>query len=139
MNIVKKIASGYARALHSFALVLAVIGACFAFSFAIVYPLWLFATSEPQNYTKTICVLAIFALFLALIFRFKKSIISAETKQNKIALVKKSLIFVAKVLTLSAGLLFFCFFIIKGLYLAAIFCLVALVILYGILAFGTKK
>lgn len=100
---------------------------CVLFSFALVWPMWKFATSFSSAYT-IICLLIIFAGLLFLIIR---KIIHTP--------LRKAICFFIYFLTVSLGLFLSIFFLLAGKRFAALIVLIITTIIFILLKIINKK
>jgi len=125
--MIKNIAKGYRSLITSTVKILLLIAVCAGLGFAIVYPLWKWATVSPKSYTiACLCLLAAAAVFIAI-----KSFLRLGAK--------KWFVRIAKLITIFAGLGFIIFSVIRGNRIAAIAAIPAVFIIYGLLAIGFKE
>lgn len=125
--LIKKIARGYGNLFSSFLKVVLLAVICLGLGFLLVYPLWLFASSLPSAYTAFVMAL----ICLALLF----FVIMSIRKKGPV----RFLIRLAKLAIIAGGLFFCVHFVFSGNRLAALFVLLAVFVLYGLLAFGVRK
>ncbi|MBP5358383.1 MAG: hypothetical protein J6Y69_04265 [Treponema sp.] len=125
--MIKKIAKGYGNLFSSFLKIILLAVLCLGLGFLIVYPLWLFASSAPSAYT--ICMMVVIAL--ALVF-----LIVLSAKKLGIG---RFLIRIAKLVIVLGGIGLCVYFVFASNRIAALLVLIAVFVLYGLLAFGVKK
>ena len=138
--MLQKIISGYGKLLIAFLKVLALIALCAIFAFVLVLPLWKFATTSPQAYSITILVL--FAL--GILFFTGKSLrvyltAGFPTSEEKNKRIKRLLNIAGRFFVIISGLIGIVICILKESVVATWGILLLAIILYGVLAFGTKK
>ena len=125
--MIKKIAKGYGNLFSSFLKIIFLAVLCLGLGFLIVYPLWLFASSAPSAYT--VCMLVIIAL--AMVFLIVMS-------ARKLGFAR-FLIRIAKLVIVLGGIGLCVYFVFASNRIAALLVLIAVFILYGLLAFGVRK
>lgn len=125
--LIKKIAKGYGTLFSSFFKVVFLALLCLGLGFLIVYPLWLFASSAPSAYT--VCMLAVIAV--ALVFLVIMSIKKNGPFRLLVRLAKLAVIF--------GGIALCVHFVFSGNRVAALIVIIAVFVLYGLLAFGVRK
>jgi len=136
--MLKSILSGYRTLGGSLLKTGAVLGACVLFAFALVYPLWFFATSYPAVYTAAVFAAAalLACVFTALKIRaFFASSDKAERKRKAAAWALRA----AKAAVVIAGVCAAVALVFAGkraLSLGAVFVTAAL---YGVIAFGAQR
>ena len=124
--MLKKVLAGYKKSFFSFVKILIITALCTTLAFAIVFPLWKFATSMPKAYTY--CILTLLAL--AAIFLIAKAI-----KKNSLKTVLHTFL---NILTTAAGAVFCIFFIFIGYRFYALISLAVFLVIKGFLRFGIK-
>jgi hypothetical protein len=118
MNMIKQILSGYRKLFVGVAKVLALLAFCLLTGFALVWPLWYFAVNQPVLYTRTLLVLLLCAV-----------VVFAVRKKR----------FFVKALVLVLGTVGFVWAILAGAKVLAALAVLLTLLIYGILAYGTKK
>ena len=125
--LIKKIAKGYGNLFSSFFKILFLAVLCLGLGFLIVYPLWLFASSSPSAYT--VCMMVVIALALVyLLFMSARKLGFA-----------RFMIRIAKLVLVFGGIGLCVYFVFASNRMAALLVLIAVFVLYGLLAFGVKK
>lgn len=138
--MIQKIVAGYGKLFISFLKVLALVALCAIFAFVLVLPLWKFATTSPQAYSITILVL--FALgILFFIGKNLRVYLTAgfPTPKEKNKRIKRLLNIAGRFIIIISGLIGIVICILKESVIATWVILLLAIILYGVLAFGTKK
>ena len=125
--MIQNIAKGYKKLFDSAIKVILLLVACTALGAVIVWPLWKFATTLPQLYTATMLGVALCILLFLLVRHIKKNG------------AKKVLYRLAKIFVLIAGLCGCVALVLHGKRLFALPVLVAMIVLYGILSFGSER
>lgn len=129
-KILKSYGSGYGSIFSVIVTFAAIAGICALVSIAIVYPLWVLATTNPGLYT--VITLAGFGLCISF-FLIRKLIFSYKKNPQKlfISLLKK--------ITVIGGLVLI-FFLIGNYYkITALIVLLLIIIIYGFLAFYIQQ
>jgi hypothetical protein len=126
--VIKKILSGYAGLLKSFAMFLALMAVCLGVGFLVVFPLWKLAVSEPGAYT-VIFALAFGCLSFAL--AAKRMVLSYQRDRRRF------FISLARKMTILAGIATSVYLVLAWHRLAALAAFLAAAALYGYLAFAT--
>jgi len=126
--VIKKILSGYAGLLKSFAFFLALMAVCLGVGFLVVFPLWKLAVAEPGAYT---VIFAIAFGGLALALAGKRMVISYGRDRRRF------LLSLARKMTVLAGFSATIYLVLTWHRLAALITLLVAAALYGYLAFAT--
>lgn len=138
--MIQKIVAGYGKLFISFLKVLALIVLCAIFALALVLPLWKFATESPQVYSITVLVLfALGILFFTVKSLYTYLTAGFPTPEEKIKRIKRILNILGRFLVVISGLVGIIICILKESIIATWVILLLAIILYGVLAFGTKK
>ena len=138
--MIQKIVSGYGKLLLSFVKILALVGLCAVFAFVLVLPLWKFATVAPDLYS----ILIILLFVAGLAFFAGKSLQGGlcagfPTPQERKKRIKQLLNLTGRILVIFAGLCGIVVSILNESAVALWMVLLLTIIVYGVLAFGTKK
>lgn len=138
--MIQKIVSGYGKLLLSFVKILALVGLCAVFAFVLVLPLWKFATVAPDLYS----ILIILLFVAGLIFFAGKSLknflcVGFPTPQERKKRIKRLLNLAGRIFVILAGVFGIVMSILNESAMALWIVLLLTIIIYGVLAFGTKK
>lgn len=125
-SMLKKVLTGYKKSFFSFVKIFIIVALCMTLAFAIVFPLWKFATSLPKVYTY--CILTFLAL--AAIFLIAKAI-----KKNSL---KTVLLTFLNILIITIGSVLCVFFVFIGYRFYALISLAVFLVIKGLLRFGIK-
>lgn len=125
-----KIIRGYGSVLSYFLTLLAIATICVCVAFLTVYPLWLLATKNSSLYT-VLCLsfFSCFALFFIL-----RYLIRSYKKNPRLLFIS-----LAKRITVLGGLGLSIFLVFNYQKIMAMIVLIAVVIIYGFLAFGLNQ
>ena len=138
--MIQKIVSGYGKLLLSFVKILALVGLCAFFAFALVLPLWKFATVAPDVYSTVIILLFVAGLALFAGKSLKNFLCAGfPTPQERSRRIKQLLNLTGRILVIFAGLCGIVVSILNESAVALWMVLLLTIIVYGVLAFGTKK
>lgn len=125
--MIKKIAQGYGNLIGTALKIIVLLALCSALGALFVIPLWKFATTAPKAYTAVILtIIALAACFIAV-------------QKARSAGPKKTIRFLLKLVTIIGGFSVCILLVLLGKAIFAIPVLVLMIILYGIISFGTKK
>lgn len=138
--MIQKIVSGYGKLLLSLVKILALIGLCALFAFVLVLPLWKFATISPELYSATIIILFTMGIVFFIVKSLRNFLIAGfPTPQERKKRIRRLLNILGRILVIFLGLIAMIICILQELPLALWLVLLLTIILYGVLAFGTKK
>lgn len=124
--MLKKIASGYVRLFSTLGKIIALAAVCLGVAALVVYPLWKWALSSPLSYSWAVIIIIGAGLIAAIV---KKSITSGP-----VLFLRR----LAKFVVVVGGMCGCIICVLKGKRIAALIILLAIFILYGILAFGLR-
>lgn len=138
--MIQKIVAGYGKLLVSILKILILVALCALFALVLVLPLWKFASVAPKIYSY--CVL--FLLISGVIFFSGKSVryfltVGFPSTQERKQRVNRLLKGLGKVLIILLGICGIVMCILAEAVAAAWMVLLATIIIYGVIAFGTKK
>ena len=138
--MIQKIVAGYGKLLVSLVKVLALIALCALFALVLVLPLWKFASVAPEAYS----FFVLFLLMCGLVFFSGKSLrnfltAGFPTAQEKRSRINRLLKGLGKVLIILLGICGIIISILNESVMAAWMVLIVTIIIYGVIAFGTKK
>lgn len=139
-KVLKKIIAGYSVMLVNCAKILLLVALCVGFAFLIVWPLWKCATSSPKIYTIIVAVVAVTALIgFALVKLHTYLNAKGLTVEEKSERRRGILLVTAKTITIISGIVGSSILVMNSQRFIAVCVLIVMIIVYGILAFGTKK
>lgn len=138
--MIQKIVTGYGKLLVSLVKVLALIGLCALFALILVLPLWKFASVAPEAYS----CFVLFLLVCGIVFFSGKSLrnfltAGFPTAQERKERVNKLLKGLGKILIILLGICGIIISILNEAVMVAWMVLFVTIIIYGVIAFGTKK
>lgn len=138
--MIQKILAGYGKLFISLLKVLALIVLCATFTFVLVLPLWKFATVSPQAYSITVLVIFALGIFFFTGRNLRVYLTAGfPTQEEKRKRVERLLNMAGRFVVITSGLIGIVVCILKESVIATWVILLLAVILYGVLAFGTKK
>lgn len=138
--MIQKIVSGYGKLLLSLVKILALIGLCAIFAFVLVLPLWKFASIAPEAYSATIILLFTVGIVFFVVKSLRNFLIAGfPTPPERRKRIHRLLNILGRILVIFLGLVAMVICILHELPLAMWLVLLLTIILYGVLAFGTKK
>lgn len=140
--MIQKIVAGYGKLLVSILKILILVALCALFALVLVLPLWKFASVAPKIYSYSYSVL--FLLISGIIFFSGKSVrhflsVGFPSTQERKQRVNRLLKGLGKVLIILLGICGIVMCILAEAVAAAWMVLLATIIIYGVIAFGTKK
>lgn len=138
--MIRKIVHGYGKLLVSILKILILVALCALFALVLVLPLWKFASVAPEAYS----FFVLFLLVCGLVFLSGKSVHnfltvgfpSAQERKQRVNRLLKGL---GKVLIILLGICGIVMCILAEAVAAAWMVLLVTIIIYGVIAFGTKK
>ena len=138
--MIHKIINGYGKLLLSFVKILALVGLCAIFAFVLVLPLWKFATIAPDMYS-TVIILLFAAGLVFFAGRSLKEFLNGgfPTPEERRKRIKQLLNRVGRIFVILIGLFGIITCILNESVVVLWIVLLLTIILYGVLAFGTKK
>lgn len=138
--MIQKIINGYGKLFFSFVKILALVGLCAIFAFVLVLPLWKFATVAPDLYT-TVIILLFVAGLVFFAGRNLKNFLNGgfPTPEEQRKRIKQLLNQAGRILVILIGLFGIIACILNESVAGLWIVLLLTIILYGVLAFGTKK
>lgn len=138
--MLKKIVAGYTSLLVKLLRILLLMALCIGVAFLIVLPLWKFATSNSSAYTIFVTIIAIGLVVFYIFRRIQRYLYGGGITNEEKSGRKKTLIFaIAKVAVVAIGLSSACLLVLSYKRFPALIVLVAMIVIYGIIAFGLKK
>lgn len=138
--MIQKIINGYGKLLLSLVKILVLVGLCAIFAFVLVLPLWKFATITPDLYS--IVIILLFVAGLAFFSgRSLKNFLNTgfPTPEERRRRIKQLLNRSGRILVILMGLFGIITCILNESVAVLWIVLLLTIILYGVLAFGTKK
>jgi len=138
--MIQKIVAGYGKLFISLLKVLALVVLCALFAFVLVLPLWKFATVNPQAYSVTVLV----SFALGILFFTGKNLrvyltAGFPTQEEKKKRLRHLLNMAGRFIIIISGLIGIVICILNESTVATWIILLLTIVLYGVLAFGTKK
>jgi len=137
--MIRNIIRGYAVFFSIFLKTFLLLCFCAFSAFIIVFPLWKFAVSFPDQYSLFIICICVIAFVMRFLFRLLNDIKLAGNARQKYVFFHKTVKHILKYLILFLGVIFSLLFFYKEQLVFAFATIILTVILYGILAFGTTK
>ncbi len=122
--MIKNILNGYVHLFTSLGKIIVILAICIGLGFAVVWPLWKWATVNSTTYT--IFILAVLVIYLL-------SVIFKEIKKHSFKTVAITFI---RILVIAGGVFFFIFFVLKSHRIFALLSLVTMIFLYGLFSFS---
>lgn len=138
--MIQKIVAGYGKLLVSLLKILILVALCALFALVLVLPLWKFASVAPETYS----FFVLFLLVCGIVFFSGRSLRnfltagfpSAQEKRSRINRLLKG---VGKILIILLGICGIIICILNKTLATAWVVLLVTIIIYGVIAFGTKK
>lgn len=138
--MIQKILTGYGRLFLTIIKILLLLAVCALCACILVLPLWKLATTQPEWYS--IIVLILTAGFI--LYSICRKIHRYVTAGNPDLPLRKQritgiFILFGKIIIIASGITGFVCCVLYGTIIGAVGVLIAAIILYGLVAFGTKK
>ena len=143
--MIRKIVHGYGKLLVSILKILILVALCALFPLVLVLPLWKFASVAPEVYSFFVLFLNLMTLSVWMVIFFSGKSVrhfltvgfpSAQERKQRVNRLLKGL---GKVLIILLGICGIVMCILAEAVAAAWMVLLETIIIYGVIAFGTKK
>ena len=138
--MLRKILRGYGRLFVSIAKIILLLITCALLGSILVLPLWKFAIESPQIYSIVVGIALFIFICYVLIKRIKKYIFQGtpDSKEKKDR-IKKLIINFFKFFIWIIGIALAIYFVLIGMSFLSLIVIIIASIIFGILAFGTRK
>ncbi len=137
--MIRNIFRGYAALFSILLKTILLLCICSGAAFVFVFPLWKFAVTFPQQYSLFMIYACVTAFVILFFFRLLNRIKLAGTAQQKKILLKTTIKNTLKCLVLLSGIILVFIFLYQEKLFLALASLILMILIYGILAFGTAK